>query len=77
MPYRARMAGFRIQQVQQHNNRFPLTGAHAAVECDSCHKGVSHKPVPDDVDGMLLVPRDRVPKDDRSESRAPPVSRLL
>ena len=30
-----------IQQVQQHNNRFPLTGAHAAVECDSCHKGAA------------------------------------
>ncbi len=30
-----------IQQVQQHNNRFPLTGAHAAVDCDSCHKGVA------------------------------------
>jgi hypothetical protein len=28
-----------VQQVQQHNNRFPLTGAHAAVDCDSCHKG--------------------------------------
>ena len=28
-----------IQQIQQHNNRFPLTGAHAAVDCDSCHKG--------------------------------------
>jgi hypothetical protein len=31
-----------IQQVQQHNNRFPLTGAHAAVECDSCHKGAAN-----------------------------------
>lgn len=28
-----------VQQIQQHNNRFPLTGAHAAVDCDSCHKG--------------------------------------
>jgi len=28
-----------IQQIQQHNNRFPLTGAHAAVDCDACHKG--------------------------------------
>jgi hypothetical protein len=27
-----------VQQIQQHNNRFPLTGAHAAVECDACHK---------------------------------------
>jgi decaheme cytochrome c component MtrC/MtrF-like protein len=30
-----------LQQVQQHNNRFPLTGAHAAVECDACHKGAA------------------------------------
>ena len=28
-----------IKDVQQHNNRFPLTGAHAAVDCDACHKG--------------------------------------
>jgi Cytochrome c3 len=31
-----------IQQVQQHNNRFPLTGAHAGVDCDSCHKGAAN-----------------------------------
>ena len=31
-----------IQQVQEHNNRFPLTGAHAAVDCDSCHKGAAN-----------------------------------
>src|SRR4051794_21913701 len=31
-----------IQQVQQHNNRFPLIGAHAAVECDACHKGAAN-----------------------------------
>src|SRR6202049_2973241 len=31
-----------IQQVQQHNNRFPLTGAHAAVDCDSCHKNAAN-----------------------------------
>jgi hypothetical protein len=30
-----------VTQVQQHNNRFPLTGAHAAVDCDSCHKGAA------------------------------------
>jgi hypothetical protein len=28
-----------VQQIQQHINRFPLTGAHAAVDCDACHKG--------------------------------------
>jgi decaheme cytochrome c component MtrC/MtrF-like protein len=31
-----------IQQIQQHANRFPLTGAHAAVDCDSCHKGAAN-----------------------------------
>jgi hypothetical protein len=34
--------GVSIQQIQQHNNRFPLTGAHAAVDCDSCHKGMAN-----------------------------------
>ena len=27
-----------IQQINQHMNRFPLTGAHAAATCDDCHK---------------------------------------
>ncbi|MGA7906096.1 MAG: hypothetical protein WCA16_01720, partial [Candidatus Sulfotelmatobacter sp.] len=31
-----------ITQIQEHNNRFPLTGAHAAVDCDSCHKGAAN-----------------------------------
>ena len=30
-----------VLQIQEHNNRFPLTGAHAAVDCDSCHKGAA------------------------------------
>src|ERR1700686_4000512 len=30
-----------VQQIQQHNNRFPLTGAHAAVACAACHKGAA------------------------------------
>jgi hypothetical protein len=30
-----------IQQVNQHQNRFPLVGAHAAVDCASCHKGAA------------------------------------
>jgi len=30
-----------VNQIQHHNNRFPLTGAHAAVDCDSCHKGAA------------------------------------
>jgi hypothetical protein len=30
-----------IQSVQNHNNRFPLLGAHAAVDCDSCHKNAA------------------------------------
>ena len=27
-----------VKDIQQHNNRFPLTGAHAVVDCDACHK---------------------------------------
>jgi hypothetical protein len=30
-----------IQQVKQHENRFPLVGAHAALDCESCHKGAA------------------------------------
>jgi hypothetical protein len=26
-----------VQQVKDHQNRFPLLGAHAAVQCDACH----------------------------------------
>jgi hypothetical protein len=28
------------QQVRNHNNLFPLIGAHAAVECEGCHKSL-------------------------------------
>jgi len=27
-----------IRAIEQHQNRFPLLGAHAAVDCSSCHK---------------------------------------
>src|SRR5437660_1093018 len=30
-----------LKSVQNHENRFPLVGAHAALECDSCHKGAA------------------------------------
>ncbi|HYL63620.1 MAG TPA: hypothetical protein VE077_13460 [Candidatus Methylomirabilis sp.] len=30
-----------VQQVRQHDNRFPLLGAHAAVQCEDCHKGAA------------------------------------
>ena len=30
-----------IQQIQNHQNRFPLVGAHALVECDQCHKNAA------------------------------------
>jgi hypothetical protein len=26
-----------VQQVKDHQNRFPLLGAHAAIQCDQCH----------------------------------------
>jgi hypothetical protein len=30
-----------VQQINQHQNRFPLIGAHAALDCSSCHKGAA------------------------------------
>jgi hypothetical protein len=30
-----------VKQIQTHQNRFPLLGAHAAVECDACHKNAA------------------------------------
>ena len=30
-----------ISAIQQHNNRFPLLGAHAAATCDQCHFGAA------------------------------------
>lgn len=30
-----------VQSVRGHMNRFPLIGAHAAVECESCHKSAA------------------------------------
>ncbi|MFB3813540.1 MAG: cytochrome c3 family protein [Terriglobales bacterium] len=30
-----------VKEIKQHINRFPLVGAHAAVECASCHKGAA------------------------------------
>lgn len=30
-----------MRAVREHQNRFPLIGAHAAVDCNSCHKGAA------------------------------------
>jgi len=30
-----------LQQINQHLNRFPLIGAHATLDCDSCHTGAA------------------------------------
>lgn len=30
-----------LQSIREHQNRFPLVGAHAAAQCDSCHKGAA------------------------------------
>ncbi len=30
-----------LQAVGNHENRFPLVGAHASLQCDSCHKGAA------------------------------------
>ena len=31
----------RSQTTRQHENRFPLTGAHGGIQCESCHKGAA------------------------------------
>ncbi len=33
--------GASVQAVRTHQNRFPLLGAHAAAECESCHRGAA------------------------------------
>ena len=35
--------GWRVSlgKIEQHQNRFPLVGAHASVECDACHKSAA------------------------------------
>ncbi len=30
-----------VQAIKEHRNRFPLIGAHAAVECSACHTGAA------------------------------------
>jgi hypothetical protein len=30
-----------VKSIQNHNNRFPLIGAHAMAQCDDCHKGAA------------------------------------
>lgn len=30
-----------LQSIKQHSNRFPLLGAHATLDCESCHKGAA------------------------------------
>lgn len=30
-----------IKDIKQHQNRFPLIGAHSTLACDSCHKGAA------------------------------------
>jgi hypothetical protein len=30
-----------VQAIRDHQNRFPLIGAHAAVDCESCHTGAA------------------------------------
>ena len=54
-----------IQQIQQHNNRFPLTGAHAAVDCDSCHKGGATSQFQTMSTAVLFLPLGRLPEDYR------------
>jgi hypothetical protein len=30
-----------VRDIQNHQNRFPLVGAHAMLECEACHKGAA------------------------------------
>lgn len=30
-----------VREIQNHLNRFPLMGAHAALDCEACHKGAA------------------------------------
>src|SRR5690348_11264615 len=30
-----------VKDIQNHENRFPLVGAHAALQCDDCHKSAA------------------------------------
>ena len=30
-----------LKSIREHQNRFPLIGAHAVVDCESCHKGAA------------------------------------
>jgi hypothetical protein len=30
-----------LQQIEQHQNRFPLVGVHATAQCDACHKNAA------------------------------------
>jgi hypothetical protein len=30
-----------VREIQNHQNRFPLVGAHAVLECEACHKGAA------------------------------------
>jgi len=48
-----------IQQINQHMNRFPLIGAHATLDCDSCHKSAASASSRT-VDHVLLVPSERL-----------------
>ena len=31
----------KVQQIKDHQNRFPLFGAHAVAQCEDCHKGAA------------------------------------
>jgi hypothetical protein len=41
LPYSQRMAMFHWMRSASIQNRFPLVGAHALVECEGCHKGAA------------------------------------
>ncbi len=45
-----------LAQIRDHQNRFPLVGAHAMLQCDDCHKNAAVGPVHRTFDFLLFLP---------------------
>ena len=57
-----------VQAIQNHFNRFPLVGAHAALECDAC-QGRRDRTVPGVIDAVLFMPCERFSAGCQSQPR--------
>ncbi len=58
-----------LDAIKNHQNRFPLVGAHALVECDECHKNAASRAICRVVDSLLLVPPARFSDSSRKSRR--------